>query len=125
MRLTIDRERLDDRRQLLAEFDGVKRRLDTSGVMDDMDRMESQAYDVILRGAADAFDLSREPSTVVARYDTAPLVRPENIVKSYESSKYYIDNAKTLVQVQATFFRFAGSFLGGSVCWRCFCWLQP
>jgi hypothetical protein len=96
MRLNIDRERLDDRRQLLAEFDGVKRRLDTSGVMDDLDRMESQAFDVILRGAADAFDLSRESPQTIADYDTAPLVRPENIAKGYESSKYYIDNAKTL-----------------------------
>jgi hypothetical protein len=30
-----------------------------------------------------------------------------------------------LVQVQATFFRFAGNFLGGSVCWRCSCCEQP
>jgi hypothetical protein len=26
-----------------------------------------------------------------------------------------------LVQDQATFFRFVGCFLGGSVCWRCCC----
>src|SRR5262249_3678366 len=30
------------------------------------------------------------------RYDTAPLVRPETIDKSYDSSKYYVDNARTL-----------------------------
>lgn len=64
--------------------------------MDGMDGIQSEAFDVILRGAADAFDLSREPSSIIDRYDTAPLVRPEAIAKTYESSKYYIDNAKTL-----------------------------
>jgi hypothetical protein len=96
MRLTIDRDRMDDRRQLLAQLDRVKRGFDTSGIVDDMDRIQSQAFDVLLRSAADAFDLSREPAKTVARYDTAPLVRPESINKTYDSSKYYVDNAKTL-----------------------------
>jgi hypothetical protein len=96
MRLRIDRERLNDRRQLLGRLDGIKRQLDTSGVMDGMDRIKCQAFDIILRSAADAFDLSRESAKTIARYDTAPLVRPETINKSWDSSKYYIDNAKTL-----------------------------
>jgi hypothetical protein len=96
MRLKIDRDRLDDRRQLLAQFEGIKRQLDTSGDLGALDRIESQAFDIILRGAADAFDLSREPAKTIARYDTARLVRPETINKSWDSSKYYVDNAKTL-----------------------------
>jgi hypothetical protein len=96
MRLNIDREQLDDRRRLRAQFDGLQRQLDTSGALDGMDRLESQACDLIIRGAADAFDLSRESPETIASYDTAPLVRPENIAKTYESSKYYVDNAKTL-----------------------------
>jgi hypothetical protein len=96
MRLRIDRNLMDDRRRLLAQLDGVKRRLDTSGTLDSMDRIQSQAFDVILRSAADAFDLSRESDKTIARYDTAPLVRPESIAKTYDSSKYYVDNAKTL-----------------------------
>jgi hypothetical protein len=96
MRLRMDRNRLDDRRHLLAQLDGIKRQIDTSGSMDALDRSQSKAFEVILRGAADAFDLSREPSRIIARYDTAPLVRSENIDKSWDSSKYYIDNAKTL-----------------------------
>jgi hypothetical protein len=91
MRLNVDRDRLDDRRQLLSRLDGIKRRLDTSGTLDAMDRIRSQAFEVILRGAADAFDLSRESSRTVARYDTAGLVRPESI-----SKKYYIDHGKSL-----------------------------
>lgn len=96
MRLNIDRNQLDNRRKLLGQIDDLQRQIDASGAMDAMDRNQSQAFDIILRGAADAFDLSRESPKTVARYDTAPLVRPEAIDKSYDSSKYYVDNAKTL-----------------------------
>jgi hypothetical protein len=65
--------------------------------MEGMDRIQSQAFDVILRGAADALDLSREPSKTVGRYDTAGLVRPETIDKKWkESYPKYIDHGKTL-----------------------------
>jgi hypothetical protein len=97
MRLKMDRDRLDDRRRLLAQFDGIKRHIDTSGTLDGMDRVQAKAFDVILRGAADAFDLSRESARVVARYDTAGLVRPESVSKKWsESYKYYIDHGKSL-----------------------------
>jgi Protein of unknown function (DUF1501) len=96
MRLKLDPDQLDDRRQLLAQFDSIKRQFDTSGTTDGMDRIKSQAFDIILRGAADAFDLSRESSKTIARYDTASLVRPEAIAKTYDSSKYYVDHGKTL-----------------------------
>jgi len=96
MRLNIPRDSLDDRRQLLAQLDSIKREIDRSGTMDAMDRIQSQAFDVILRGAVDAFDLSKESPKTIARYDTAPLVRPESIDKTYDSSKYYVDHGKTL-----------------------------
>jgi hypothetical protein len=97
MRLNMDRDRLDDRRQLLGQLDGIKRQFDTSGTMDAMDRIKSQAFDVILRGAADAFDLSRESAKLIARYDTASLVRTESINKKWtESYPRYINHAKTL-----------------------------
>src|SRR5262245_49449945 len=97
MRLNMDRDRLDDRRRLLGQLDGVKRQIDASGTMDAMDRIQSQAFEVILRGAADAFDLSRESDKTIARYDTAGLVRPESIRKKWtESYKYYIDHGKSL-----------------------------
>jgi hypothetical protein len=96
MRLRMNRNHLDERRRLLAGLDDINRQLDTSGTLDAMDRIQSLAFDVILRGAADAFDLSRESARTIARYDTAPLVRPENINRSWDSSKYYIDHGKTL-----------------------------
>jgi hypothetical protein len=97
MRLNLDRHRLDDRRRLLGRIDDLKRQIDLSGTMNAMDRIQVQAFDVILRGAADAFDISRESSKTIARYDTAGLVRPESISKKWtESYKYYIDHGKSL-----------------------------
>jgi hypothetical protein len=97
MRLKMDRDRLDDRRQLLGQIDGIKRQIDASGTMDAMDRIQSQAFDIVLRSATDAFDLSQEPTKTIARYDTAALVRPESISKKWaESYKYYIDHGKSL-----------------------------
>jgi len=97
MRLNIDRDQLGHRRRLLGQFDDLKRQIDLSGTMDAMDDIQTQAFDVILCGAADAFDLSRESSKTIARYDTAGLVRPESVSKKWaESYKYYIDHGKTL-----------------------------
>jgi hypothetical protein len=96
MRLKLSRGRLDDRRLLLARFDRLKRNLDASGTMEALDRFEGQAFNVILRGVARAFDLSREDPRVVARYDTAPLVRPGSINKKWNNHKFYADHARTL-----------------------------
>jgi hypothetical protein len=97
MRLNMDRNQLDHRRRLLNELDDLKRQIDSSGTMEAMDRIQSQAFEVILRGAADALDLSRESAKTIARYDTAGLVRPESISKKWaESYKYYIDHGKSL-----------------------------
>lgn len=96
MKLKLDRTRLDDRRQLLAGLDQMKRELDASGTMDALGKFEGQAFDVILRGVAEAFDLSKEDIKTVERYDTAPLVRPENINKKWNNHKNYADNGKTL-----------------------------
>jgi hypothetical protein len=97
LRLNLDRSRLADRRRLLSQLDGIKRDIDTSGAMDAMDRIQSQAFDVILRSAADAFDLSRESDKTITRYDTAGLVRTETINKKWsESYPRYIEHGKTL-----------------------------
>jgi hypothetical protein len=97
LQLNMSRDRLDDRRQLLAQFDGIHRWLDGPGGADSLDRLQAQAIDVILRGAADAFDLSREPARVVARYDTAPLLRPETVNRRWrESYPRYLEHAKTV-----------------------------
>ena len=96
LRLTLPLSQLEDRRRLLAQLDQAKRGLADAGALEDMDRTRAQAFDAVLGGTADAFDLSKEHSAVVARYDTAPLVRPENIDKKWKNYNNYVDNAKTL-----------------------------
>lgn len=96
MRLKLERTRLDDRRNLLARLDQLRRQIDNTGTMATMDRFQEQAFDVIVRGVADAFDLSKEDPKTLARYDTAPLLRPENIDKKWNNHKFYADNAKSL-----------------------------
>lgn len=96
MRLTITRAQLDDRRALLTQFDDLRRELDHTGAMEAMDRYTAQAFDVILRGVAETFDLSKENAKLVARYDTSPLVNIDTINKKWNNRKYYIDHARSL-----------------------------
>ncbi len=78
MTLTLPRERFDDRRQLLAEFDAMRRDIDNRGVLARVGRCQQQAFDIIVRGIRDVFDLSKEDPRVVARYDTSRLFRLED-----------------------------------------------
>ncbi len=96
MRLDLPLGRLDDRRRLLAELDRVKWSLAEGRLLDGMDRTREQAFRTILGGVAEAFDLSKEDQRTVARYDTAPLARPEAINKKWKNYNNYVDNAKTL-----------------------------
>ncbi len=96
MRLSMPLARLADRRQLLAQLDRVRFGLAERGLLDSMDRVRDQALQTVLGGVADAFDLRREDARVVGRYDTAPLVRPENIDRRWRNYNNYVDNAKTL-----------------------------
>jgi len=96
MKLALPMNRLDDRRQLLTQLDRVNWSLSEGRLLDGLDRTRQQAFGTIVRGVADAFDLSKEDPRVVARYDTAPLVRPENISKKWNNYTHYVDNAKSL-----------------------------
>jgi hypothetical protein len=96
MRLTLPLDRLTDRRRLLSQLDLAKAGLAEAGVLEGMDRVREQAFRTIIGGVSDAFDLAKEDPKTVARYDTAPLVRPENINKKWNNHKNYADNARTL-----------------------------
>jgi uncharacterized protein (DUF1501 family) len=96
MRLNISLDQLDDRRRLLAELDQVDWQLAERNQLGTLDRVRQQAFQTILGATAEAFDLAREDSRTVARYDTAPLVRPENINRRWNNYNNYVDNAKSL-----------------------------
>lgn len=95
MKLTMPMNRMDDRRSLLTQLDRMKEALD-DGQRAGLDGERDKAFRVLLGGIADAFDLRKEDEKTIGRYDTAPLVRPENIDKKWNNHKFYVDNAKTL-----------------------------
>ncbi len=76
--LTLPRDRFDDRRGLLSQLDGLKRRYDKTGELEGAVASEQQAVEVLLRGIADSFDLSKENPRTIAKYDTSHLFRMQD-----------------------------------------------
>jgi hypothetical protein len=95
LKLSLSLDRLDDRRELLKGLDQMKGALDR-GEVASIDASREKAFRAILGGVSTAFDLSREDQKTIGRYDTAPLVRPENIDKKWNNHKFYVDHARTL-----------------------------
>ena len=81
MELKISENRLDDRRGLLSKLDLLKRQADHFEVLDGVDQFQQQAFDVILGGIGEAFDLSHEDPALVARYDTSRFQIPKWLLK--------------------------------------------
>jgi hypothetical protein len=96
LELRVPVERLGDRRTLLSELDRQRFRLDSQGRRESVDPLREQAFSTLLGGVAGAFDLSKEDPATIARYDTAPLVRPDQINKKWNNYNHYVDNAKAL-----------------------------
>ena len=93
LQLHLSQDRLADRKSLLASLDRVRRSNESAS---SVDRFQQQAFDTVVGGVARAFDLKREAQSTIERYDTAPLVRPENISRKWNNYNNYVDNAKTL-----------------------------
>ena len=69
--LNLTRRRLSDRRSLRQSLDRLARNVDTSGMMEGLDRFEQQAFNLLLGKGRRAFDLSDEDPALVRRYDTS------------------------------------------------------
>jgi len=62
-------QRLENRRDLLASLDGLRRDIDTSRAMEGMDACHARAFDIVSGAAArEAFDLGREPQSTREKY---------------------------------------------------------
>ncbi|MGL4551783.1 MAG: DUF1501 domain-containing protein [Gemmataceae bacterium] len=92
MELRLPRERLADRRALLRAFDAAKGLAEAGG----LEASREKALGVLLNGVGEAFDLSKEDTRTVARYDTEPLVRAEAIDRKWKNYHNYVDNARSL-----------------------------
>ncbi len=84
MQLRLPADRFADRRYLLEQLDTMRRDVDAAGSLAGADRFQQQAFEVVTRGVAAAFDLSRESARVVARYDTSHLFRNEELQRYYD-----------------------------------------
>ncbi|WP_020470147.1 DUF1501 domain-containing protein [Zavarzinella formosa] len=67
--LTVDGKRLDDRLALQKSFDGLRRDIDVTGTMNNIDACNRQALEILTTGRVQqAFDLQREPARIRERY---------------------------------------------------------
>jgi len=85
--LKLPHDHFVDRFQLLEQLDGLQRRLDRTGAVSAGSEVERQAFDLLLRGVADAFDLSKEDPKTIARYDTSHLF---NMADYHEGGKHFL-----------------------------------
>jgi hypothetical protein len=66
---SVNADRMEDRKALLAGFDSVRREIDASGTMKGLDSFTTRAFDMIASGTVrKALDLSREDPRVRDRY---------------------------------------------------------
>jgi hypothetical protein len=96
LELRIGMEQLDERRRLLSQVDRQRFALERLGAVGAIDPLREQAYSTLLGGVAGAFDLSKEDAATIGKYDTASLVRPDQISKKWNNYNHYVDNAKSL-----------------------------
>ena len=96
MKLSLTAERLDNRRHLLTQLDLLKRQMDAGDLLNGVDRFRQQAFDTIIGGAAEAFDLRHESPATIRRYDTKPLISPDQISRRWRNYNNYVDNVRTL-----------------------------
>jgi len=95
MRLSLSQTRLDDRRGLLAELDRARRWLEGARGAD-ADRIRDTAFEALLKGVADAFDLTREDAATLARYDTGPHFSPDRIDRAWNNHRHYADHGQSI-----------------------------
>ena len=95
MTMWMSKQRLEDRMYLLNKMDSLKRAID-NGAADGLGELQKQAVNMITGGISEAFGLSGEDPRTIARYDTAPLINPNSISKSWNNHRNYRDHGQTL-----------------------------
>lgn len=84
MQLKLPAARLENRLALLRQLDDLRRHAELSRAIDNFSYFQQQAFDVVVRGVASAFDLSKEDPATVARYDTSHLFRMQDLTRWYD-----------------------------------------
>jgi len=68
MDLKVAMDRFKDRRSLLKSFDTLNRKVEASGLLSGLDSFETQAFDLVMSRAREAFDINREEPRTRDRY---------------------------------------------------------
>lgn len=84
MELRLTAARMEDRRELLRGLDTLRFQSDVARTAESLSFYQQQAFDVITRGVAQAFDLSKESQETIDRYDTTRLFRMEELTRYYD-----------------------------------------
>ncbi len=106
LNLAVPADRLDDRKTLLGQLDTVKRSINSTGNLQGLDRFSSQALDMIVRGAGEAFDISKEDPRTLERYDTSSfrvgkkLFQPSSLGKQMLMARRLVQAGCGFVTVQ-------------------------
>lgn len=79
LQLRMPHDRFTERRDLLRQLDTFQRQMERTGTFDNLSAYQQQAYGLLLRGVADAFDLSHENPRVLDRYDTSGMFKLEDV----------------------------------------------
>ncbi len=95
MTLNLPKSRLLDRRSLLEALDNCKRTLERES-MRGFRQQQGIAFDVLLKGVSDAFDLQKEDPKLIARYDTASRFPADRINKTWNNHRHYADHGATI-----------------------------
>ncbi|MFP6901055.1 MAG: DUF1501 domain-containing protein, partial [Opitutales bacterium] len=85
MELRLPEGRFENRRGLLSRIDELKRGVEAT--LASSDSLHQKAFDVILGGVTDAFDLSKEDPRTLERYDTGMYKIPKGLSKKKKNGK--------------------------------------
>ncbi len=96
MQLTIDPDRLGDRRTLLTSLNQFRRTVESGKVTGGLDKFQSQALETLTGGISDAFDITSEEASVIDRYDTSKLIDVSRISKRWNNHQRYANHIKNL-----------------------------
>jgi len=96
LRLSIPQTRLEDRKALLAQLDRLKLLADASPSIAGTNALQQQAFDTLVRGVAQAFDLSQEDPQLIEKYDTEKLANIDKIDKKWNNHAHYADHGASM-----------------------------
>lgn len=96
LRLNIPQTRLEDRKNLLSQLDRLKRLADASPNIAGTNALQQQAFETLVSGVAQAFDLSQEDPKLIERYDTEKLANIDRIDKKWNNHPHYADHGASI-----------------------------